>query len=139
MVTVTMQGSRSPLITGALIGAGSGLVAGLLVGLIDSSAGHALAGGLGLAVPLGLAGAGFELLAARRVVRPAVFATVALFWLVAFPLARLVHEVAYTLALSGRLAAPDDVLAFLAFQGLVSAGYAIGFLWLRERLRRPRS
>lgn len=122
------------LMIGALIGAGSGLVAGGLVGLLGLPALQALCGGLALAVPLGLAGAGFEALAALRVVRTGVFASVALYWLFAFPLARLLHEVLFGLLVSGRAAPPDDVLAFLAFQGLVSMGYAIGFLWLRERI-----
>ncbi|WP_157240215.1 hypothetical protein [Catenuloplanes japonicus] len=134
-----MNKTRSPLLTdavviGTLIGAGSGLIAGGLVGLLGMSALHALLGGLALAVPLGLAGAGFELLAAAGVLRTSVFAAVALYWLFAFPLARLLHEVLFGLLVSGRPTPPDDVLAFLAFQGLVSMGYAIGFLWLRERL-----
>jgi hypothetical protein len=73
-------------------------------------------------------------LLATGVFRPGVFAPAALYWLVAFPVARLVHETTTHLVVTGRIGLTDDLLSFLAFQGLVSVGFAIGFVWLHERL-----
>ncbi|MEO6087846.1 MAG: MFS transporter [Umezawaea sp.] len=60
------------------------------------------------------------------------------------PLARLAHEVLSGLILGGAPGWPADLLGFLAYQAMVSIGWAIGFLWLHERiapgwLRRVRS
>lgn len=51
-----------------------------------------------------------------------------------FPLARLAHEVLVGLLLTGRPVLPPDVLGFLAYQAIVSLGFAIGFSWLHERV-----
>ncbi|NKE59544.1 hypothetical protein FXN61_23135 [Lentzea sp. PSKA42] len=58
----------------------------------------------------------------------------ALYWLVGFPLARLVHEISVSLVLTGQVRLPSDLAGFLAYQGIVSLGWAIGFLWLHERI-----
>jgi len=51
-----------------------------------------------------------------------------------FPLSRLVHETVTPVLLGGSPAPPSDVLTFLLFQALVSMGFAIGFIWLHERI-----
>lgn len=104
---------------------------GFAVGFL---AGWALVSVLALGIPLGVFGAGYGLLAAFHKVRIGAFAPMALYWLIAFPLARLVHEAVTHLVLVGELGLPPDPLGFLAYQGLVSAGFAIGFLWLHERI-----
>src|ERR671933_399321 len=38
------------------------------------------------------------------------------------------------LIIAGTPSLPPDPLGFLAYQGIVSAGFAIGFLWLHERV-----
>jgi hypothetical protein len=53
---------------------------------------------------------------------------------VGFPLARLAHETLTPVLLGGNPTPPDDVVTFLAFQALVSMGFAIGFIWLYERI-----
>jgi hypothetical protein len=68
------------------------------------------------------------------VVRAGGCAPACLYWLFGFPLARLVQEVMSHLVLTGSVTFPPDVLGFLAYQGIISAGFAIGFLWLHERI-----
>ena len=57
----------------------------------------------------------------------------------AFPLARLIHETTVSLVLTGQVRLPADLAGFLAYQGIVSFGWAIGFLWLHERIASPKS
>lgn len=119
---------------GFVVGFIAGVVAGGLAGIVGQPAGWALVSTISLGIPLGLLGAGYGLLAAYRKVRIGAFAPMALYWLVAFPLARLAHELLTWLLLTGTARLPQDLLGFLAYQALVSAGFAIGFLWLHERL-----
>jgi len=122
----------------ALPGAGIGAVAGVAaIGLAlvaGQPMGWALATGLGLGLPLVLLGGGYGLLLAAGTVSPGVFAPTALYWLVGFPVARLLHEVLVGLLLVGRPTLPPDLLGFLAYQAIVSLGFAIGFSWLHERI-----
>lgn len=119
-------------------GAATGLIAGVVVAalatLVGQPAAWAGAGALTLGLPLALMGGGYGALVAAGIFRPGVFSPVAIYWMVGFPLARLLHESVTPVLLGGGLTPPDSVLTFLAFQGLVSMGYAIGFLWLHERL-----
>jgi hypothetical protein len=122
----------------ALPGAGIGALAGfaaLGLALISGQpVGWALATGVALGLPLALLGGGFGVLLAAGVIAPGVFAPTALYWLLGFPLARLAHEVLVGLLLTGRPVLPPDVLGFLAYQAIVSLGFAIGFSWLHERV-----
>ncbi|NUT51380.1 MAG: hypothetical protein HOV94_29365 [Saccharothrix sp.] len=124
-------------VPGALVGAVGGLVAGLLSALIGHPYGWAAAIAVAMAVPLGLLGGGFGLLVGTGRFRLGVFAPAALYWLVGFPAARLVAETATGVLLGGGATPPDDVPGFLAYQGIVSFGWAIGFLWLHERIAPP--
>ncbi|PXY19580.1 hypothetical protein [Prauserella muralis] len=119
---------------GFVVGLLAGAVAGGLAGLVGQPIGWALVSTLALGIPLGLLGAGYGLLAAFRKVRIGAFAPMALYWLIGFPLARLAHEVLTHLVLAGTPQLPPDPLGFLLYQALISAGFAIGFLWLHERL-----
>ncbi|WP_199561968.1 hypothetical protein [Micromonospora deserti] len=119
---------------GAVIGASAGVVAGGLALLVGQPAGWAAATAVGLGLPMALAGGAFGLLLGAGIVRPGVFAPVGLYWLVAFPVARLLHEVLAGLLIAGRPALPADPLGFLAYQAMASLGFAIGFSWLHERI-----
>jgi hypothetical protein len=121
-------------VPGVAIGAFAGPAALGLALVAGQPAGWALATGLALGLPLALLGGGFGLLMAAGVISPGVFAPTALYWLAGFPLARLVHEVLVGLLLVGRPTLPPDVPGFLAFQAIVSLGFAIGFSWLYERI-----
>ncbi|HUQ61302.1 hypothetical protein [Lentzea sp.] len=119
---------------GAFVGLAAGLVAGGLAALVGQPLGWALVTTVALGLPLGAFGGGFGLLVAAGRLPAGRFAPVALYWLVAFPLARLVHEITVGLVLTGQLRLPPDLAGFLAYQGIVSLGWAIGFLWLHERI-----
>lgn len=119
-------------------GIGVGLLAGAVVGVLATTAGQpfgwAVVGGLVLGVSLAAVGACYGLMLCRGWARPGVFAPAALLLLVGFPLARLVHATFTPVLLGGPATPPDDVAGFLAYQGIVSLGYAVGFIWLHERL-----
>ena len=119
---------------GLAVGFIAGAVAGGLAAIVGQPAGWALVSALSLGVPLALAGGGYTLLLINEKVRLGGFAPAAVYWLAAFPLCRLLHEVLATLLVTGSPALPPDLLGFLAYQGIVSAGFAIGFLWLHERV-----
>lgn len=119
---------------GFVVGLIAGVVAGGLAGIVGQPVGWALVSMFALGVPLSLLSGGYSLLVAHRKVRIGAFAPAALFWLVGFPLARLTHEVLTHLILTGRPQLPPDLLGFLAYQGILSAGFAIGYLWLHERI-----
>jgi hypothetical protein len=121
-------------VPGAAIGAASGAVVGLLAAAVGQPIGWAAVGALTLSVPLALLGAGYGAIAATGWFRPGVFAPVAIYWMLGFPLSRLVHETVTPALLGGSFTPPSDVLTFLLFQALVSMGYAIGFIWLHERI-----
>lgn len=119
---------------GAATGVLAGAVVGVLAAIVGQPPGWAAISALTLGLPLALLGAGFGALVAAGRFRPGVFAPAAVYWMAGFPLARLLHETVTPVLLGGNATPPDDVLTFLAFQALVSMGYAIGFIWLHERL-----
>ncbi|GAA0896582.1 hypothetical protein [Pseudonocardia zijingensis] len=119
---------------GAVIGVLAGAVVGGLAVLVGQPLGWALTGAVMLAVPLAVVGGCYGVLVGLGYAQPGTFAPVALLWIVGFPLARLAHETLTPVFLGGDPAPPDDVLTFLLFQALVSMGFAIGFIWLHERL-----
>jgi hypothetical protein len=118
---------------GACIGASAGVAAFGLALLVGQPFGWAVATGVALGLPMALFGGGFGALLGAGMVKPGVFAPTALYWFVGFPVARLLHEVLASLLIVGRPALPPDLLGFLAYQAMVSLGFAIGFSWLHER------
>ncbi len=117
-----------------------GVVMGLIGGLIVG--GLAAAGGLGLdvslfagatfAVPLGIAGAGYELLVARGRLPLSVLTPMALYWAVAFPVVRVLHAAVLALYAGEDAAVPYGWLDFIVYQIVLSLGFAIGYWWLHE-------
>ncbi|MDA0635103.1 hypothetical protein OUY22_16915 [Nonomuraea sp. MCN248] len=116
---------------GATIGAVAGALAGGLTLIAGAPAGLAAQSALALSVPLAFFGGLYGLLLGRGVFRPGTFAPTGLYWMVAFPLSRLLQE---SVAGNG---ADDGVLTFLLFQAMVSLGFAIGFVFLHERVMPP--
>jgi hypothetical protein len=119
---------------GLAVGFIAGVLAGGLTAVVGQSAGAAVVAALALGVPLALMGGGYTMLLINDRVRLGGFAPVALYWLIGFPLARLLHELAVTWYVGGTPTLPPDTVGFLAFQGIISLGFAIGFLWLHERV-----
>jgi hypothetical protein len=134
MDSARVRNDAEVALPGILVGLTAGAVAGGLALLVGQPADWAAVTMLTLGVPLGLLGGTYGLLIAHKKVRLGGFAPAALFWLIGFPLSRLLQEMLTGLILAGRPRAPADLLGFLAYQGIVSAGFAIGFLWLHERL-----
>src|ERR1043166_90645 len=95
---------------GFIVGLIAGVVAGGLALLVGQPTDWAAVTGFSLGVPLGLLGAGYGLLIALGKVRLGGFAPAALYWLIGFPLARLLQEVLTGLLLAGRPHIPPDVL-----------------------------
>ena len=118
------------------VGAAAGLIAGGLAAFVGQPAGWAVLTGLGLAVPLMVFGTGYAVLVALGKVPAGVFAPAAVYWVIAFPLALLVHAVVTEWVVAGSPGLPPEPWKFLAFRALVSMGFAIGFLWMHEQIGR---
>lgn len=122
----------------AVPGIATGLLAGTVVGglavLIGQPVGWAVTGALALGVLLAAVGACYGALLTRGWARPGVFAPAGLLWLLGFPLARLLHATFTPVLLGGTPIPPPDLVGFLAYQGIISMGYAVGFILLHERV-----
>jgi hypothetical protein len=136
MTTERLTGRQQAelLVPGAALGLTAGFVAGVVAAISDLHLGYVLGMAVGLGVPLALAGAGYEALLAAGRVRFSGILPAAVYWLVAFPLARYVNEVSVDVFAANPLELPDALLPFLAYQALVSAGFTVGFMWLHEHV-----
>jgi hypothetical protein len=114
---------------GASIGAVAGAMAGGLTLIAGVPTGVAALSALALAVPLAFCGGLYGVLLGHGVFRPGTFGPAGLYWMAAFPLSRLLQE---SVAGAGGLA--EGVLPFLGYQAMVALGFAIGFVWMHERL-----
>src|SRR5699024_9565262 len=120
-----------------IIGGVAWLAAGGMALVIGESLGWAAVSGLGLGVPIGLIGGLYSVLVARKKVPVGVFAPACIYWLVGFPVAMLTHELVLAWIVTGAPALPAEPLwQFLAYNALLSMGFAIGFLWAHECLGR---
>jgi hypothetical protein len=117
-----------------------GIAIGVLGGVITSGAlaagglafDVALFAGVALALPLALAGAGFELLLARGRFPLSALTPVALYWAVAFPIVRILHAAVLDVYAGDAVAVPHGWLDFIVYQILLSVGFGIGYWWLHE-------
>ncbi|TMR07996.1 hypothetical protein ETD86_49690 [Nonomuraea turkmeniaca] len=113
---------------GASIGAVAGAMAGGLTLFAGLPTGVAALSALALAVPLAVFGGLYGVLLGHGVFRPGTFGPAGLYWMAAFPLSRLLQESVAGVGMA------DGVLGFLAYQAMVALGFAIGFVWMHERL-----
>ena len=120
----------------ASVGAIAAVVAGGLGALAGLPAGWAVATGLALGVPIALVGSVYAVLVAKEKVPTGPFAPLGLIWLIGFPLSRLVHQVSFEFAATGRVGLREPLWEFLVFQGLLSMGFAFGFMWAHEQFGR---
>jgi hypothetical protein len=120
----------------ALPGFAIGLLGGAIAGGLAAAGGlglqTAVFAGVALALPLALAGAGYEILLARGLVPLGVLTPVVLYWAVAFPLVRILHAGSLELYADAGVAVPHGWLDFIVYQVLLSVGFAIGYWWLHE-------
>jgi hypothetical protein len=125
------------MLPGAGIGAAAGVMAGLMSILAGLPFGLVIVNLLGFGIPMALFGGGYTVLCARGTLRLGVFAPAALYWLIAFPLARVIQEGMAGLYLDGRPGLSDDPLSFVLYNAMLAPGLAFGFLWLHEKLVPP--
>jgi hypothetical protein len=134
--TVWASLSRRQVLELTLPGLAIGLLTGVILGVVVAGGGEpfhvALFAAVTLAVPLSVAGAGYELLVAQGRIPLGVLTPVALYWAVAFTLARVFQTALLDLYAGGEAAVPHGWLDFLAYQALVSVGFGIGYWWLHE-------
>lgn len=120
----------------ALPGVVIGLLGGAIAGVLSAAGGLALDValfvGVALGVPLALAGAGYELLLAKGRFPLSVLTPVALYWAVAFTVARVIEAALVELYAGSAAAVPHGWLDFVVYQALVSVGFGIGYWWLHE-------
>ncbi|GAA3733598.1 hypothetical protein HDA32_002334 [Spinactinospora alkalitolerans] len=119
---------------GVAVGAVAGLFAAGVAALAGLPAALALTIAASLGGPLALFGGAYCVLLATGRFRVGTVAPVALYWMVCFPLARLIEEFAAAQVLGNRTVLGEPLWSFLVFQAMLSVGFAIGFLWLHERL-----
>jgi hypothetical protein len=119
-----------------LPGVAIGLLGGVILGVVVGGGGEpfhvALFAAVTLGVPLAVAGAGYEILVAQGRIPLGMLTPVALYWAVAFTLARVFQTALLDLYAGAEVAVPYGWLDFLAYQALVSAGFGIGYWWLHE-------
>jgi hypothetical protein len=120
----------------AMPGIAIGLLGGLIAGGLAAAGGLApdvaLVSALALAIPLAIAGAGYELLLARGRFPLSALTPVALFFAVAFPVVRILHAAITDFYAGDPVAVPYGWLDFIVYQVLLSVGFAIGYWWLHE-------
>jgi hypothetical protein len=122
------------VLPGFAIGLAGGVLIGLLEVLGDLPTAQAALAVLVLGLPLAAAGVGYDLLLLRGLMGIGTFAPAAGFWLLLFPLARLLGEVLSDVLAGRPVVLPEAVLPFLLFQAIISVGYAIGFVLLHEQV-----
>jgi hypothetical protein len=120
----------------ASVGAIAAVLAGGLGALAGLPVGWAVATGLALGVPMALFGSGYAVLVAKEKVPVGPFAPLGLVWLIGFPVSRLIHQVCFEYAATGRFGLSEPLWEFLVFQGLLSMGFAFGFMWAHEQFGR---
>jgi hypothetical protein len=127
---------RRQMVELTLPGVVIGLLGGVILGVVIAGGGQpfhvVLFAGVTLGVPLAVAGAWYELLVAKGRIPLGILTPVALYWAVAFTLARVFQTALLDLYAGSDVAVPYGWLDFLAYQALVSVGFGIGYWWLHE-------
>ena len=120
----------------AMPGVVIGLLGGLIAAILGAAGGLdpdvALVAGVALGVPLALGGAGYEMLLARGRIPLSMLAPVALYWVVAFTVARVVNAAVLKVYAGESVAVPYGWLDFVVYQMLLSVAFGVGYWWLHE-------
>ena len=120
------------LVPGAVIGLLGGLIAGGLAVVGGLPLEITLVAAVALALPLAIAGAGYDLLLSKGKIPLGPLTPAGIYWAVAFPIARVIHAAVTNLAAGDRVAVPHGWLDFVVYNMLLSVGFAIGFWWLHQ-------
>jgi len=128
--------NRRQVVELTLPGVAIGVLGGVILGVVVAGGGEpfhvALFAAATLGVPLAIAGAGYEILIAKDRVPLGMLTPVALYWVVAFTLCRVVQTALLDLYAGSDVAVPHGWLDFVTYQALVSVGFGIGYWWLHE-------
>jgi hypothetical protein len=120
------------LVPGAAIGLFAGVIAGGLAVMGGLSLGVTLVAAVSLALPLAIGGAIYDLLLTMGRIPLGPLAPMALFWVVAFPIARILNAAMVNLVAGDPVAVPHGWLDFIVYNMLLSVGFAIGFWWMHQ-------
>jgi hypothetical protein len=120
------------LVPGATIGLFAGVIAGGLGVMGGLSLAVSLVAAVSLALPLALGGAVYDLLLTMGRIPLGPLAPMALFWAVAFPIARILNAALVNLVAGDPVAVPHGWLDFIVYNMLLSVGFAIGFWWMHQ-------
>jgi hypothetical protein len=127
---------RRQVVELTLPGVAIGVLTGVILGVVVGGGGEpfhvALFAAVTLAVPLSVAGAGYEILVAKGRVPLGMLTPVALYWAVAFTVCRVFQTALLDLYAGSEVAVPHGWLDFVTYQALVSVGFGIGYWWLHE-------
>jgi hypothetical protein len=128
--------ARRQIVELTLPGVAIGVLGGVILGVVVAGGGEpfhvALFAAATLGVPLAAAGAGYEILVAQGRIPLGVLTPVALYWAVAFTVARVFQTALLDLYAGSEVAVPHGWLDFVTYQALVSVGFGIGYWWLHE-------
>jgi hypothetical protein len=119
-------------VPGVAIGLLTGVIAGGLAAIGGLAPDVAVVTGVALAVPLAIAGGGYEILLAKGRAPLSVLTPVALYWAVAFPVCRVIEAAVADLYAGSAVSVPHGWLDYVVYQALVSVGFGIGYWWLHE-------
>ena len=119
-------------VPGAAIGLFAGVIAGGLAMMGGLSLGVTLVAAVSLALPLAIGGAIYDLLLTMGRIPLGPLAPMALFWVVAFPIARILNAAMVNLVAGDPVAVPHGWLDFIVYNMLLSVGFAIGFWWMHQ-------
>lgn len=119
-------------VPGIGIGVLSGLIAGALAAMGGLSFGLIVLAAVSLGLPLALGGAVYDLLVSMGRIPLGPLGPMALFWLIGFPLARVLNASIVNLAAGDAIAVRHGWLDFVVFNMLLSTGFAMGFWWFHQ-------
>ncbi len=137
MTRSRLAGLGELMLPGAGIGAAAGVLAGLATLIVGLSPGLAAVNALALGIPMAFFGGMYTVLCARGFMLVGVFSPCALYWLVGYPVSRIVQEGSAGIYLGAGPGLSTDLLAFYIYNALLAPGLAFGFIWLHERIVPP--
>ncbi len=120
------------MVPGTAIGLFGGAVAGVFGLAGGLSPALALLAAVSLALPLALGGAIYDLLLTMGRIPLGPLAPMAMFWVIAFPIARVINAALVNAFAGDPVAVPHGWLDFVIYQMLMSVGFAIGFWWMQQ-------
>jgi hypothetical protein len=117
---------------GAAIGLLGGVIAAGLLAISGLAAWLVIVAAVGLAIPLAITGAVYEIGLAKGKLPMGTLSGAAMVWAVAWAPIRVVHAAVIDVFAGNPVAMPQGFLSFVVYQVLVSVPFAIGFWWLHE-------